>query len=99
MKLLHQTGRYYFLFSTLIFLIGALILFFALKFYLNTEIDDRLQETRKILNRQLAETDIQPGTMNILDKIIEVDIVSSSDTLLLYSDTLFWSERDQEYEP
>jgi signal transduction histidine kinase len=83
----------------LIFLFGALVLFFALKYYFNTEIDDRLQETRKILNIELTELDSLPPTMNILDKMIEIQPHGSTDTSQIYSDTLLWSERDEEFEP
>jgi len=96
-KLLQRTGRYYVLFSTLIFLVGAGGLFLALRYVMHLETDERLQDEKKALHHQLAVMDSLPSSIVILDNVIEIDPIPQFSPYEVYSDTLIWHQMESEH--
>lgn len=97
MKLLQRTGRYYVIFSTLIFILWAAGLFFALKFVLSRETDERLRDARMALNIQLSEMEKIPSSIIVLDNVIEIQPIPKYSVFETFSDTLIWNAMEVEH--
>ena len=97
MKLLQRTGRYYVLFSTLIFLVGAACLFLALRYVMHLELDEKMLDEKEVLHHQLTAFDSLPPTINILDNVIEIDPIEQFSPYEQFSDTLIWHLLESEH--
>lgn len=98
MKLLQRTSRYYLFFSSLIFLILGVVLFFILRYTLNRATDEGLHHTRPALARYLTTLDELESSMLIMDEIVEftpIETVSSQQT---WRDTLIMDNHPDEME-
>ncbi len=89
MKLLQQTGRYFLFFSLLAFIVGGIVLFFALGYMLNNEMDEDLKHTRTTLYKELNKRDSLLPTIEIMDEVIELREVSQLSDLEIFKDTMF----------
>ncbi len=99
MKLLHRTGRYYLLYSTLAFVLGGVILVFVIRWTINREIDEQLLDDKARLQVQLSAMDSLPSTIAIGDHVLDIEALSEFYDYEQFSDTLQWSDIDQEQEP
>lgn len=103
MKLLQATGRYYLWSSILIFLVGGVILFFALRYVIDIETDERLIDAKATLRFQLSAMDSLPSIFIISDDVIEISplpVMSAYDsTYEAFSDTLLLDIVESEFEP
>ncbi len=97
MKLLQRTGRYYLLFSTLVFILWGAGLFLALRFVLYHETDERLKDARRALHIQLSELDSLPATINLLDRVIEISPAAEAGSAEFFTDTLIWSRMEEDH--
>ena len=99
MKLLQRTGRYYLIFSLIIFSVGGLFMFLVLRTVLDYETDEGLEHTRKVLKPHLAQLDTLPMQLQIMDEVVELHPVANPSELSGFSDTAFYDSTDQELEP
>lgn len=99
MKLLQRTGRYYLLFSLIIFSVGGLVMFLVLRTVLDYETDEGLTHTRKVLKPYLSQLDTLPGRLQIMDEVVDLHPVINSSDISIFSDTLFFDSTEQEWEP
>ena len=87
MKLLHQSSRYYFLFSLIVFAVIALTLFYALRLTLNHATDETLANTRTPLAKELANRDSLTPRMEIMDEIVELHPIAEVTNQQAFRDT------------
>lgn len=99
MKLLQRTAYYYLIFSLLVFLLGALVMFLALRVVLDYETDEGLRHTSKVVKAYLVDLDSIPAKLSIMDEIVELRPVVTAKEIELFSDTLMFDPEEQEYEP
>ena len=98
MKLLHLTGRYYLIFSILIFILSGIGLFSALKYVVGMESDEQLMDSRVVLKDQLEQLDSIPRQIALLDHYVEITPVDNFDTSSYFLDTSFWNGIETEHE-
>ncbi|MCB0585291.1 MAG: hypothetical protein KDD06_08205, partial [Phaeodactylibacter sp.] len=99
MKLLQATGRYYLLFSLLLFVFGSWILYLALSYFIDIETDERLQDAKPALEFQLTEMDSLPPVLVISDDVIEISPLDELKEYKYFSDTSIWDPLEKEFEP
>ena len=99
MKLLQATGRYYLLFSLLLFVFGSWILYLALSYFIDIETDERLQDAKPALEFQLTEMDSLPPVLVISDDVIEISPLDGLKEYKYFSDTSIWDPLEKEFEP
>lgn len=99
MKLLQATGRYYLLFSFVLFVLGGGILYLTLSYFIGIETDERLLDTRPALQFQLSAMDSLPSVLVISDDVIEVTPIAAFSEYEMYSDTMVWDAIEKEFEP
>ncbi len=99
MKLLQRTRRYYFWYSTLIFVLGGGMLFLAMRYIINQETDDQLRDSKAILQVQLSAMDSLPSLLAISTSIVEVSPLTSFWEHEQFTDTIYWDDVQKEHEP
>ncbi len=103
MKLLQATGRYYLWSSVLIFLVGSAIFFFALRYVIDIETDERLIDAKPTLKYQLAAMERIPSVFIISDDVIEASPLPGMNAYdsayEAFSDTLLLDAVEGEFEP
>ena len=62
MKLLAATNRYYLLLAALLFTAGSVLLYYGVRWTLQSEVEERLYQQRDYLRRQVQRTGQLPGT-------------------------------------
>lgn len=99
MRLLQATGRYYLLFSLLLFALGGGIIYLTLSYFIGIETDERLLDTKPALQFQLSEMDSLPSILVISDDVIEINPISTFTQYENYADTSVWNPIEKEFEP
>lgn len=99
MKLLQATGRYYLMFSVLLFALGGWITYLMLSYFIGIETDERLMDARPALEFQLAEMDSLPPVVVISDDVIEISPVSKLTGHRNFMDTSIWDPIETEFVP
>lgn len=103
MKLLQATGRYYLWSSVLIFLVGSAIFFFALRYVIDIETDERLIDAKPTLKYQLSAMERIPSVFIISDDVIEASplpgINAYDSAYEAFSDTMLLDAVEGEFEP
>lgn len=99
MKLLQRTGIYYLIFSLLVFLLGAGVMFLALRMVLDYETDEGLRHTGKVVKAYLMDLDSLPAKLSIMDEIVELRPIVSAKEVEIFTDTLFFDPEKEGYEP
>ncbi|WP_170110649.1 sensor histidine kinase [Flavilitoribacter nigricans] len=99
MKLLQRTGYYYLIFSLMVFLLGALVMFLALRLVLDYETDEGLRHTSKVVKQYLMDLDTLPDRLKIMDEVVELQLAPTATEVEVFSDTSFFDPEEQEYEP
>lgn len=62
MKLLAATNRYYLLLATVLFTAGSVLLYYGVRWTLQSEVEERLFQQRDYLREQVRRTGRLPGT-------------------------------------
>ncbi|MBG8556130.1 sensor histidine kinase [Hymenobacter guriensis] len=62
MKLLAATNRYYLLLATVLFTVGSVLLYYGVRWTLQSEVEERLFQQRDYLRAQVQRTGRLPGT-------------------------------------
>ncbi|MEO6901831.1 MAG: HAMP domain-containing sensor histidine kinase [Bacteroidia bacterium] len=76
MKLLHKTNKFYGVAALLVFLMGGIIFYFALKFFVNNDIVEKLYEEKQIIEKQIASLDSIPQLVIISGDIVKITKVA-----------------------
>ncbi|RSK45859.1 sensor histidine kinase [Hymenobacter perfusus] len=63
MKLLAATNRYYLLLATVLFTVGSVLLYYGVRWTLQSEVEERLFQQRDYLRAQVQRTGRLPGTL------------------------------------
>jgi len=100
MKLLSITNRYFFLSLLLLFSLAGVVLFYAIRFYMNEEMDEQLNAERSQFEKNIQSIDSLDASSLVFLGNIDVEEVSSEKNIEPeVFDSMMYSELEKEMIP
>lgn len=100
MKLLSLTKRYYLISLLVFFSIAGVVLFFAIRFHLNEELDEQLRtEQKHVVNAIRSITPLNESTLSLYDNFLVKDIPFGVVIKPEIFDSLMYDDEDKDLVP